>query len=208
MTTVTARGPSAAALCLRSAELEREIDRLRAEQRSIAARLREVRPRRRAVWGPALAGALASALLAAPLVALVVREPPRPPLVVAAPPAPPAPVETSTPVSVIPAPELPLPEPVPIARVQNPAVPATREARASSVKGALTVVCLPKCEDILLDGKSIGPGHLFNVPAPAGRHVLSLSTGSVKKIFPIDIPPDATRDVRVYMGDDIPELRD
>ncbi len=218
MTTVTARGPSAALLTRRSEELEREIERLRTEQRSIASRLREVRPRRHGVWMPALAGALVSATLAAPVVFFVVRGPPSPRPSVAFAATPVAAPETSAPLTAnapleasastasTPVPEGPRSEPAPLVRTPTSNLPTTREARVSSAKGLLTVVCLPRCEGVLLDGRSLGPGHLFGVPAPSGRHVLTLSAGSVKKILPVDIPPDATRDVRVDMWDDLPDV--
>jgi hypothetical protein len=74
------------------------------------------------------------------------------------------------------------------------------EKAQPGVLGALTVVCLPKCDEIVDNGISMGPGHIFNRPVNAGRHVLTLSApNGAKKSLYVDVQPGVTREVRVAM---------
>ncbi len=82
----------------------------------------------------------------------------------------------------------------------NGAQPNTKRKQGGLAIGGLTVVCMPKCDEILDNGISLGPGHIFNRPVAAGKHVLVLSTQSgVKKTMQVDVVPDQTREVRVSM---------
>ena len=66
--------------------------------------------------------------------------------------------------------------------------------------GALSVVCLPKCDHVFDNGNDLGAGNVFNRPVPAGMHVLSLTApNGVKKTLVIDVPADQTKVVRVSM---------
>ena len=75
--------------------------------------------------------------------------------------------------------------------------PATKKPAAL---GAITVVCMPKCDQIIDNGTSLGPGHIFNRPVPAGRHVLQLSApnGSRKNLV-VEVAPEQTKEVRMSM---------
>jgi hypothetical protein len=66
--------------------------------------------------------------------------------------------------------------------------------------GAITVVCMPKCDQIIDNGASLGPGHILNRPVAAGRHVLQLSApnGSRKNLV-VEIAPEQTKEVRMAM---------
>ncbi len=67
-------------------------------------------------------------------------------------------------------------------------------------RGKLTVVCLPKCDQILDNGAVIGNGYVFGQEVPAGHHTLLLSTpAGVKKTVAVDVAADAVKDVRVSM---------
>jgi hypothetical protein len=80
-----------------------------------------------------------------------------------------------------------------------PAVqPSTKKAAAGT--GTLTVVCLPRCDQIIDNGASLGPGHIFNLPVPSGRHILVLSApNGVKKTVPVDVTNDKQTEVRMSM---------
>jgi serine/threonine-protein kinase len=80
-----------------------------------------------------------------------------------------------------------------------PAPPRDTAAKAPGM-GALTVVCIPKCDQIIDNGASLGPGHLFKKPVPSGKHLLMLSApNGVKKTMTVDVLPNETREVRLSM---------
>jgi serine/threonine-protein kinase len=58
-------------------------------------------------------------------------------------------------------------------------------------KGYLTVMCNPACDDVLIDGRSLGPSPVFKAPVAAGNHTLLLK-GDVEKTMPVTITPDET----------------
>jgi serine/threonine-protein kinase len=77
---------------------------------------------------------------------------------------------------------------------------AAAKLAAPTGTGKLTVVCLPKCDQILDNGAVIGNGYVFGQDVPAGHHTLLLSTpAGVKKTVAVDVPADAVKDVRVSM---------
>lgn len=124
-----------------------------------------------------------------------------------------APAATAPPIAPTPTNAQPAPPPAPspttpaapatTARV-NPA-PAPAPAPAPTPKkvaalGALTVVCMPKCDQIIDNGTPLGPGHIFNRPVASGRHALVLSApNGVKKTLQVEVVPDQTREVRISM---------
>ncbi len=66
--------------------------------------------------------------------------------------------------------------------------------------GALTVVCLPKCDAIFDNGVPIGPGHVFHRPVIAGRHVLVLTApNGARKSLTVEVTPEQVREIRVAM---------
>jgi serine/threonine protein kinase len=127
---------------------------------------------------------------------VVAAAPAAPPTTVTAPPtpAPPTPQPPSTPTAAA----RPTPAPVPVP-VPQP-TPATTPKKNSAALGALTVVCMPKCDQIIDNGTPLGPGHIFNRPVPSGRHSLVLSApNGVKKTLQVDVSPEQTREVRISM---------
>jgi hypothetical protein len=69
--------------------------------------------------------------------------------------------------------------------------------------GALTVVCTPKCDLVLLDGEPFGTGLVFNRPVTSGDHVLDLrAPNGLSKQLHVHIDRDATREVRVTLSRD------
>jgi serine/threonine-protein kinase len=143
-----------------------------------------------AVSGPFTAARTAfNSVVAAPPPMTIV--PPVAASTAAAAPAPPPPTPEPTPT--------PTPTPTATARAATPPTPAP-VPRRSSAPGALTIVCLPKCDQIIDNGVSLGPGHIFNKPVPSGRHALVLSApNGVKKSLQVDVLPDQTREVRISM---------
>jgi hypothetical protein len=89
--------------------------------------------------------------------------------------------------------------PAPAPAAPRPAAPAAAPKKSGAM-GALTVVCMPKCDQIVDNGTSLGPGHIFNRPVASGRHVLQLSApNGVKKNLVIDVTPEQTKEVRISM---------
>lgn len=90
------------------------------------------------------------------------------------------------------------PAPLPAAATTARAVPVPK--KSSSAPGALTVVCMPKCDQIIDNGAQLGPGHIFNRPVPSGHHTLVLSApNGVKKTLQVEVLPDQTREVRISL---------
>jgi serine/threonine-protein kinase len=128
----------------------------------------------------------------APATALVTAEAPQPPLPTAS-----APATTTAAAPTAPGPTAARPAPAP---APLPAPVVTPKKPSPAAMGALTVVCLPKCDQIIDNGTPLGPGHIFNRPVPAGRHVLVLSApNGVKKTMAVEVAPDTTREVRLSM---------
>lgn len=122
--------------------------------------------------------------------------PAAPPVVAAEPTPAPAPAPAPTP-SAAPAPTAP----ATTARAPSPApAPAPTPKKASAALGGLTVVCIPKCDQIIDNGTPLGPGHIFNRPVTSGRHALVLSApNGVKKNLQVEVLPEQTREVRISM---------
>ncbi len=81
-------------------------------------------------------------------------------------------------------------------------VPTATTARkpAAGGMGAITIVCMPKCDQITDNGTALGPGHIFNRPVSSGRHVLGLSApNGVRKNMVVEVPPGETKEVRISM---------
>ena len=109
-------------------------------------------------------------------------------------PAAPTQVKTATPVAA-----QPTPPAAPVKTATPVAAPVPVPAKPASL-GAITVVCMPKCDQIVDNGTSLGPGHIFNRPVAAGRHVLQLSApNGVKKNLVIEVVSDQTKEVRMSM---------
>lgn len=88
------------------------------------------------------------------------------------------------------------PAPAPVAAT----VPAaTLKPSKPAPLGALTVVCKPKCDQIVDNGTSLGPGHIFDRPVPSGRHVLQLSANGVRKTLVVEVLPEKTTPVRMTL---------
>jgi serine/threonine-protein kinase len=81
-----------------------------------------------------------------------------------------------------------------------PAPPPTAKKTSPAALGTLTVVCMPKCDQIIDNGTPLGPGHIFNRPVPSGRHALILSApNGVKKTVQVDVTPEQNTAVRTSM---------
>jgi hypothetical protein len=101
-----------------------------------------------------------------------------------------------------PAPPPALASPAPPAAQPSKRAPAAPLVVASGTgDGAITVVCSPRCDQIIDNGVALGPGHIFNRPAAAGRHVFVLSApNGVKKTLTVDVFPSSIREVRISMA--------
>lgn len=78
--------------------------------------------------------------------------------------------------------------------------PAAAAPKKPAALGAITVVCMPKCNQIIDNGASLGPGHIFNRPVASGRHVLQLSApNGTRKNLVVEVVPGQTKEVRMSM---------
>ena len=88
----------------------------------------------------------------------------------------------------------------PVVATAKPAVAAPAQPQKPAALGAITVVCMPKCDQIIDNGASLGPGHIFNRPVASGRHVLQLSApNGQRKTLMVDVAPEQTKEVRMSM---------
>ncbi len=192
--------------------------RRNSERTALVTRVRERRENevRNKELGRFVAVGVAASLATAVLVVASVRalEPKvaAPAVTVTAPPvptltAPPQPVVVVTPTATavptattVPTPPAPTATPVPT----PPPVPTTPARPLApnpygDAMGALTIVCLPKCESIVDNGLALGPGHVFNRPSSVGRHSLVLRAGDVQKTVVVEVTEGQAREVRVAM---------
>lgn len=97
--------------------------------------------------------------------------------------------------------QAPAAKPVVTAAPKPAAAPAPKPvATKAPATATLTVVCMPKCNQIVDNGTSLGPGHIFNRTVSSGHHVLQLSApNGVRKTVVVDIEPGGTKDVRTSM---------
>jgi hypothetical protein len=170
--------------------------------------------RRGEAWRYALAGSAATVFIAVMGVAMTVvvmkasaspREVSR---IVSSPPAvcPPVPEQPApkaaevAPPPAAPEPALTPPSAPPAVRASITPRPGSVRASTNGANGALTVVCTPKCDQIVDNGEPLGPGHIFNRPVSSGRHTLLLSApNGVKKTVPVEVFAEVTREVRISM---------
>ncbi|MGH7280742.1 MAG: hypothetical protein ACRELY_04405 [Polyangiaceae bacterium] len=53
---------------------------------------------------------------------------------------------------------------------------------SSDGSGLLTVVCTPACDQVIDNGKLLGPAPIFRLKVAVGEHHLQLKNGRVSKI--------------------------
>ena len=64
----------------------------------------------------------------------------------------------------------------------------------------MTLICMPSCSDIRIDGGSVGPGPLFKRELDAGAHAIMLYQGAlVAKRLTIDVPAGGHTTRRIVM---------
>ena len=82
------------------------------------------------------------------------------------------------------------------------ALPAAAPPAATAARpGLLTLVCSPTCNDILVDGKSLGSSPLVGAPFPAGDHAVLLRMGTQEKALTIHVIAGQSISQRVDMND-------
>lgn len=112
----------------------------------------------------------------------------------------PAAAPTTTSAAASAAPPSTAPPPGTASPATRPVVAPAPLPRRTAALGALTIVCLPKCDQIIDNGAALGPGHIFNRPVPSGHHVLVLSApNGVRKTVQVEVVPEQTREVRLSM---------
>jgi tRNA A-37 threonylcarbamoyl transferase component Bud32 len=94
-------------------------------------------------------------------------------------PPPPPPVAARAPRQADPTPAAqPEQAPAPIAHYQPPAAPAAAGGAAATAKGFLSVICLPGCDRVELDGQALGPAPIFKHATPVGSHRIRLTSSN------------------------------
>ena len=99
---------------------------------------------------------------------------------------PPAQPATARPLAVPPRPQ------APVAPAPPQAAPAGRPSASAGGTGLLTIICFPACDQVLDNGKPLGPSPVFQHSVPAGEHRLKLTTSN----------PPATKTVSVIVASD------
>ena len=127
--------------------------------------------------------------------------------------APAAPVETAAPVAATapatPAPAAPGPAaPAPAnnggaaAAAAAAAAAKDKAAAAAAVKeepGFLTIVCNPYCDDVLDQGRSLGPSPIVHLSAKPGQHRITLKKGTQQKVISVIVESGKVAAQRVSM---------
>ncbi|MBI5537149.1 MAG: PEGA domain-containing protein [Deltaproteobacteria bacterium] len=74
------------------------------------------------------------------------------------------------------------------------------DEEAAAESGYLTVVCSPFCDEVLVDGRSVGPSPVVHVPVPAGVHTVTLKRSGVVKTLSATIRSGEVTSWRVSMA--------
>ena len=72
--------------------------------------------------------------------------------------------------------------------------------RPADAPGALSVVCVPACDIVLIDGKPVGASPIVSAPLRAGRHVITVSRiGAAPQQSDVFVPAGGTTAQRFWM---------
>ena len=91
------------------------------------------------------------------------------------------------------------------APAQSPAAskpPTTKEATATGGKeepGFLTIVCNPYCDDVVDQGRSLGPSPVVHLSVPPGSHKITLKNGKDSKVITVVVVAGQVSAQRVSM---------
>ena len=105
------------------------------------------------------------------------------------------PASAATPALTAPS-ALPLPKAVAVV-VASPS-PAPKELGREE-PGYLTVVCNPSCDDIVDQGRSIGPSPIVHMTTKPGAHRITLTKGSASRIMSVIVVSGQETPLRVSM---------
>jgi serine/threonine-protein kinase len=61
------------------------------------------------------------------------------------------------------------------------------------------VVCFPACDQVLDNGRALGPSPIFQRPVSAGEHRLKLSAGNAVKVITIVVAENELKIVKQPM---------
>ncbi|MRG92632.1 serine/threonine protein kinase [Polyangium spumosum] len=145
-----------------------------------------------------------------PTATAVPETPPIPTTVAVPAPAPapaPAPTETAAAAPTEIAAPTPAPGPAPgtapAAAKTNTTAPAptatATAAAASGEPGFLTIVCNPFCDDVLDNGRSLGPSPIVHTSVKPGSHRITLKKGDMKKVISVIVVSGQVTAQRVSM---------
>ena len=79
------------------------------------------------------------------------------------------------------------------------AAAAKDKAAAKEEPGFLTIVCNPYCDDVLDQGRSIGPSPIVHLTAKPGQHRLTLKKGTQQKVISVIVESGKVAAQRVSM---------
>lgn len=96
--------------------------------------------------------------------------------------------------------DAPEPEPEPESDVVAARPAATDEAGAEATTGKLSIVCVPACSDVRVDGRSFGPSPVFEREIGAGEHQVVLYRGGARvKQLPVQVGADQSTIERILL---------
>jgi eukaryotic-like serine/threonine-protein kinase len=76
---------------------------------------------------------------------------------------------------------------------------AKDKAAAKEESGFLTIVCNPYCDDVLDQGRSLGPSPIVHISAKPGQHRITLKKGTQQKVISVIVESGKTAAQRVSM---------
>ncbi|MFT3766768.1 MAG: protein kinase [Minicystis sp.] len=80
-----------------------------------------------------------------------------------------------------------------------PAPSGSAQAGASKDSGMLSIICNPYCDDVVAQGKSLGPSPVVNYKIAPGQHRVTLKKGSQSKVISVVVTAGQTTTQRVSM---------
>ncbi|MDI1437577.1 hypothetical protein, partial [Polyangium sorediatum] len=72
-------------------------------------------------------------------------------------------------------------------------------AAASGEPGFLTIVCNPFCDDVLDNGRSLGPSPIVHISVKPGSHRVTLKKGDMTKVISVIVVSGQVTAQRVSM---------
>lgn len=86
---------------------------------------------------------------------------------------------------------------------QQPASTSRPPPLAASGKGAVSILCQPLCDSVLIDGKNVGPSPVIRREVAAGERRITLKRGTQSRVSVLNVKDGELSQLRVKMDEDI-----